>query len=282
MMKGKIMKNKIKKFLKLFSKKVPVNIPVLHGDLLTNRTALITGGNGGIGFEIAKNFVLNNCNVIITGRNEEQLKKCTEELNKLKKGKCKFYVFDISKTEQIETNLDNIIKENKIDILVNNAGVLFGNNIGNTSIKDFEDTIKINLEGTYFITQKIANYMVENKIKGNILNISSSSSVRPAINPYSISKWGMNGLTLGLAKKYIKYGIVVNGIAPGPTATKMLMKNSENGIDNDRSPVGRYIMPEEIANIATVLVSSMGRMIVGDTIYITGGAGLITFDDINY
>jgi len=276
------MKNKIKKFLNMFSKKVPVNIPVMYGELLTNRTALITGGNGGIGFEIAKNFVLNNCDVIITGRNEEQLKKCTKELNELKKGKCKFYVFDISKTEQIEKVLDNIIKENNIDILVNNAGVLFGNSIGNTSIKDFEDTIKINLEGTYFITQKIANYMIENKIKENILNISSSSSVRPAINPYSISKWGMNGLTLGLAKKYIKHGIVVNGIAPGPTATKMLMKNPKLGIDNTNSPVGRYIMPEEIANIATILVSNMGRMIVGDTIYITGGAGVITFDDINY
>ena len=96
-----------------------------------------------------------------------------------------------------------------------------------------------------------------------------------------VSKWGEVGLTLGLAKKLIPYGIVVNGIAPGPTATKMLNQNTEN-IIHSSSPAGRYSMPEEIANMAVFLVSDMGRMVVGDTVYMTGGSANLTIDDMNY
>ena len=128
-------------------------------------------------------------------------------------------------------------------------------------------------------TQK---YMKENKVEGNILNVGSSSCLRPATSAYTLSKWGIRGLTLGLAKSLAPYGITVNGIAPGPTATPMLLEDSQSNITNNSNPIGRYVLPEEIANMAVVLVSSMGRTIVGDMIYMTGGAGIITYDDINY
>lgn len=124
--------------------------------------------------------------------------------------------------------------------------------------------------------------MKDHNIKGNILNISSSSGIRPAVSAYALSKWGIQGLTLGLAKSLAPYGIVVNSIAPGPTATPMLLGNDIQNINRPRLPSGRYAMPCEIANMAVMLVSEMGRTIVGDTIYMTGGAGLITFDDIDY
>ena len=92
----------------------------------------------------------------------------------------------------------------------------------------------------------------------------------------------MRGYTLGLAKTLIKHGIVVNGLAPGPTATPMLIKNENPNLSLPNNPSGRYALPEEIANMAVVLTSGIGRMIVGDIVYITGGAGVITFDDINY
>ena len=71
------------------------------------------------------------------------------------------------------------------------------------------------------IILRIVRYMKDNKIKGNILNIASSSSLRPATSAYTISKWGIRGLTLGLAKSLAPLGIVVNGVAPGPTATPL-------------------------------------------------------------
>lgn len=77
------------------------------------------------------------------------------------------------------------------------------------------------------------------------------------------------------------YGIIVNGIAPGPTATRMIFKESNTDIAF-KNPIGRCAMPEEIANMAVFLVSNMGRSIVGDIIYMTGGSGLITLDDVNY
>ena len=85
-----------------------------------------------------------------------------------------------------------------------------------------------------------------------------------------------------MAKKYLQYGIVVNGLAPGSTLTPMLKKDKENDLNLDYSPCKRYVAPEEIGNIATVLVSGIGRMIVGDTVYATGGAGVITYDDTTY
>ena len=178
-----------------------------------------------------------------------------------------------------------IVKEEnnvRIDIFVNNAGINGGDMFPNTKEEDYDRILETNLKGMYFISQEIANYMINNEIEGNILNITSSSSLRPAISPYIISKWGERGLTLGMAKKYLPYGIVVNGLAPGSTLTPMLKKDAENDLNLDYSPAGRYAAPEEIGNLATVLVSNMGRMIVGDTIYATGGAGVITFDDMTY
>lgn len=119
-------------------------------------------------------------------------------------------------------------------------------------------------------------------IKANILNIASSSSLRPAISPYTLSKWGIRGLTLGLAKSLIPYNIVVNALAPGPTATPMLLPQSSESIDLPTSPANRYATADEIANMAVMLVSDIGRMIIGDCIYMTGGAGVITYDDMSY
>lgn len=106
--------------------------------------------------------------------------------------------------------------------------------------------------------------MISNQIKGNILNIASSSSLRPANSAYTISKWGIRGLTSGLAKSLAPYGITVNGVAPGPTATPMLLKEDIHNISHPNLPAGRYVLPEEIANMALFLVSDMGRMVVGD------------------
>ena len=284
----------IKKYVKkiaryLFCKTIPVNVPVYEGELLKGRTALITGGTSGIGYSIAKAFLENGANVIIIGRTKDNVDRAVKKLEQsIKKEKNKIYgiemdISEIDKIEQKFNDILNLIENKEIDILVNNAGILIGKNIGETSIEDYEKLLKTNLEGPYFLSQVVCNYMKDKKIKGNILNILSSSSLRPAVKPYTLSKWGLRGLTVGMAKKFIPFGIVVNGIAPGPTATPMLIKeHSNDGIDLETSPIGRYILPQEIANLAVFMVSSMGRAIVGDIVYMTGGAGTITVDDINY
>lgn len=284
------MKRKIKKILtkirRFFSKKYTVPFPVLYGDYLKNRTALITGGGTGIGYAIAESFVRNGANVIICGRNKENLKTATNRLKKILSDNqfVSYDILDISDVKNITNRLDSILEENKckVDILVNNAGVGIGYSIGYTSIDDFEKLMNINLEGTYFVSQYFYNYMKNNNIKGNILNVASSSSLRPGTNPYTLSKWALLGLTKGLAKKGIEFGIVVNGIAPGPTATDMLHKKNTDDVNAPYVPAGRYIMPEEIANLSTILVSDLGKMIIGTTLFVTGGCATITYDDIEY
>ena len=89
-------------------------------------------------------------------------------------------------------------------------------------------------------------------------------------------------MTKGLAKILAPYGITVNGLAPGPTATPMLMPNGLADNLAFPNPLGRFILPEEIANMAVFLVSNMGRAIIGDMVFMTGGSGVVTFDDVQY
>lgn len=132
------------------------------------------------------------------------------------------------------------------------------------------------------MSKYFGEYMRDRGIKGNILNIASSSSLRPATSAYNISKWGIRGFTIGLARLLAPHGITVNGIAPGPTATPMMMKNNEKNMAKPNSLIKRWILPEEIANMAVFLVSDMGKSIVGDIVYMTGGAGNVSNEDISY
>lgn len=191
-------------------------------------------------------------------------------------------LLDISNVKEMDIILSKYLDDKRIDIFVNNAGVNAGDLFPNTAEQEYDKVLNTNLKGMYFISQIIVKYMIDKKIRGNVLNITSSSALRPGISPYIISKWGENSLTLGMAKKYLPYGIIVNGLAPGSTLTPMLKNNSDDDLYLDYSPAKRYAAPEEIGNIATVLVSKMGRMIIGDTVYATGGAGVITYDDTTY
>ena len=267
-------------------KKIPVEIPTLYGEVLKGKVAVVTGGTTGIGFEIAKAFIHNGASVIITGRDSERIANAVVKLKKEIGNSENMFVcgevLDNTMTTQIEDRWKQILShiENKhIDILVNNAGVISKTHFGKTDEKDYNLVMETNLKGTYFLSEIVSNYMIENGIKGNILNISSSSALRPAVSAYSMAKWAIHGLTLGMAKKLSPYGIVVNSIAPGPTATRMLQSDNIININRMSSPSERYATASEIANLAVIMVSDMSKMLNGDTMYATGGCGLLTFDD---
>ena len=166
----------------------------------------------------------------------------------------------------------------KIDILVNSAGVHCKDIFGNVSISEWDNVMNINLKGVYFMTQTVANYMVDNGIKGHILNVSSASCAKPGWTPYEISKSALKSMTCGFAHKLIPYGIVVNSIAPGPVATEMLGRGAGDNLKWEGNPTGRMATAEEIANLAVTMVSDLGDLIVGDTYFISGGSGTICLD----
>ena len=281
------MKTIIKSILSYLRKVEVTNVSVITiapNEILSGRCAIITGGTSGIGFAIAETFIKAGATVIITGRTQ---KRIDEAISRLPKGKAFGCSLDNTCINSFNEKFAEVLDTLKvagishIDILVNNAGIN-GKGMPYATENEYDKILDTNLKGVFFLSQMFGKYFVENCIKGNILNIASASSLRPADSAYSVSKWGIRGLTLGLAKSLGKNGITVNGIAPGPTATPMMLKGDNTNMHLDRIPLGRYITPEEISNMAVMLVSDMSRSIMGDLIYMTGGAGNLTFDDVNY
>ena len=182
-------KNFLKTLIDIFKdeKLIPVPNVINTNDLLKGKIALITGGSGGIGFAIAKKFLDHGCKVIIAGTNEEKLKKCCKDLQ----GNIQYIVLNVLEVENLTNKIEeaiNLFKENRIDILVNSAGIMNKSDFWNITFEEYDKVMDINVKGTFFLCQEISKMMIKKGIKGHILNISSSSALRPAWTPYQMSK----------------------------------------------------------------------------------------------
>lgn len=248
-------------------------------DRFSNDLAFISGGSSGIGYEIAKQLLAGGAKVIITARSESKIANAISNLNN---DNAKGIVLDVRDISSFFETIDNAASLfptiNGINMFINSAGVFASSSFIDTTEKQYDEIIEVNLKGMYFLCQAAAKHMINRNIEGHILNISSSSALRNAKSPYEISKWGVKGLTLGAAEELIPYGIVVNAIAPGPTATPMLGIDSADSLTNHLNPSKRYALPSEIASLALCLLKGSGDLVVGDTIYATGGAGTICID----
>ena len=269
-----------------FRKIVVANIVTMApNELLKGRTALITGATSGIGYAIAEAFLKAGATIVIAARNKDKIENTIAELQKQDNTDGKIYsvIMDVLKTSELVTKVDEVISilpSHKIDILVNNAGI--GYVSGASEEENYDMVMDTDLKSVYFLTRMVAHHMIKEKIQGNILNIASSSSLRPAGGVYGLAKWGIRGMTEGMAKMLIPHSIVVNAVGPGATATPFMGKKNGDEISSSSIPAGRMVMPEEVANVAVFLTSGLGRMIVGDVVYITGGTGTTTCDDIIY
>ena len=271
------LKRKIRAAVSLLKEKrvEPIPTPVDVQQALAGKVALITGGSGGIGAAMAHAFVESGCKVIICGTKKEKLEKICENIS----GDIRYLVLDVLDVGTMSAKIRaaaSLFEENRIDILVNAAGVISHTDFEHIGEQEYDAVMDVNLKGTFFMCQAMGNYMMEKKIKGHILNVSSSSALRPANSPYRMSKWAIRGFTLGLAEELLPHGIIVNAIAPGPVATPMMGKEKGDSIYKDHQPSGRYAVPEEIAPLAVMLVSDFGRLVVGDTLYASGGSGTIS------
>ncbi len=210
-------------------------------------TVLITGANKGIGFATAKLFLSNGYHVILAGRSEERLIAAKEKLNNA----VQYVIWDVSDIHQAPLALARAHAfYGNIDTIVNNAGIVSDEDITRGDFLDkteeaWDSTMDTNLKGLFFALQAEAKYMIQNQIPGHIVNVCSEMSFRAADNAYRISKWGALGMTKGLARRLARDRIILNGVAPGETATEIF--RVEEGLPAKiKSPRGERAMPSEI------------------------------------
>jgi len=238
--------------------------------MLRGSKALITGGSRGIGYEIAKNLNERGVKVVITGRNGDKLKVAAEKLG------VDYICWDIADISVMQENFNKAIELlGGLDIVVSNAGVFsydheWGMEMIDLTEKEWDYVMNINLKASYFLMQTTVRYFYQNKIKGNLLNIASVAAFEPYSGPYSTSKGGVVGLTRGWGKQFAPYGIVINGIAPGPIATEMNNWHEGDSMAHSRIPTGRFGTVEEVAQLAMYLLSEEANQIIGQTIVIDG------------
>lgn len=241
---------------------------------LTGKTAVVTGGGKGLGFAIAKALIQQGAKVVITGRDEIQLKNSSKTLGDA----CNYQTFDLNILENIPTFVEDI--ENTfgvIDILVNNAGINMKKKLEDVTDQDYTAVIRINQQAVFALSREFSKRMILRN-SGNIIMISSMASQYgiPKVIAYTASKAAVEGMTKAMAVELSPYGVRVNCIAPGFIETDMSTKALNNDPERkqkvlSRTPMGYLGKPHDIGNAAAFLASNAASYITGIVLPVDGG-----------
>lgn len=254
---------------------LPIDNVVPASRALEGKIALVAGGSGGIGMAIAETLLEAGAKVVLGGTNRVKLDACVERLGHA--GRVSSVVLNVADTDDIVGSVSEAMAAfGGLDILVVSSGVhTEGVDFWTMTPEEFDRVMSVNLRGAYFLCRSVARGMADNGTKGHILLVNSCRGYEPAWSPYGISKWGLRGLTQGLAQALLPHGIVVNGLAPGTTATPLIGVSEGESIASEDNGVGRLATPREIAAWARMLVGPEGDMVVGETVLVSGGRGCI-------
>ncbi|MCY8234972.1 SDR family NAD(P)-dependent oxidoreductase [Priestia endophytica] len=244
---------------------------------LEGKKVLIVGGSKGIGKDIALAFVQLGADVIITGRNEEDLTKTTTKLVEFNSS-CSYLIADIQNVRQIYAMIDQAYARlGRIDILINNAGVNIPRPALEVTEEDWDQVLDTNLKGTFFCSQRAGKYMIEQGLPGKIINIVSQMAFVGYVKraAYCSSKGGAVQLTKALAIEWADKQIKVNAVAPTfieTDFTKQMFDNKDFYKDVlSRIPLGELAKPSDVTGAVLFLASDMANFITGETIRVDGG-----------
>ncbi len=250
---------------------------------LKEKVAVVTGGGRGIGEAICLAFAVEGTHIIVSDIDEENARSVSEKIRRLGPKAIPLQA-DISRREDAAKIVAAAIREfGRVDVLVNNAGISPKNEDGgppNTweiAFPEWERVIEVNLNGTLFCSVEAVKYMLPRK-SGAIVNIASIAGKAP-FEPmatgahYDASKAAIINITQRLASETAEHGIRVNAVAPGRIATPMakFANKKWNQAMLDRTPMGRFGTPEEIANAVVFLASDAASFITGETVNVNGG-----------
>ena len=244
---------------------------------LKNKTALVTGAGKGLGRACAIALAEAGANLLIVSRTKKDLDQVSKIIKKFKV-KCKSYTCDITNYNQIKSIVN---QQQRIDILVNNAGNNIPEHFTKVKTKNMEYLVKINTIAAFNVAQlcaiKMINLKNRKKIGASIINMSSQMGHvgGPIRSVYNMNKWGLEGLTKGMAVDLAKYNIRVNTVAPTFVVTPMTKKFLKNKKFRKETlnniPLGRFAEMSEIASTVVFLASDASSMIHGTSILVDGG-----------
>ncbi|NVO09595.1 MAG: 3-oxoacyl-ACP reductase FabG [Bacteroidales bacterium] len=244
---------------------------------LENKVAIITGGADGIGRAGALKFAQEGAKVVIWDMNPEKGNETVAQI-KSTGGEAEFVKVNTANYAEVEAASKQAFdKYSKIDILVNNAGITRDSTLKKMTVEQWQQVIDVNLSGVFYCTKCVSSYMVD-KGYGRIINTSSVVALYGNFGQsnYVATKAGLIGLTKTLARELGRKGITVNAVAPGFIATEMVKKMPENVLKSmeEKVPVGRLGLPEEIASAYLFLASDEAAYINGTTLSVDGGITL--------
>ena len=244
----------------------------MHEFDLKNRTAIITGGAQGFGFNIAKKFLNSGANVIIWDLDEKKLQSVSKKINN---PKLSYNVVDISNFEKVNNVVLEINKSSKIDILINNAGITGPTTeLWNYSLDDWNKVVEINLNGTFNCCKSIVPNMIKNNY-GRIVNIASVAGKDGNANAsaYSAAKAAVIALTKALGKELANKNIAVNAVTPAGAKTRILDQMSDKHVKFmlSKVPRGRFLELEELSSLVCWLSSEENSFSTAAVFDISGG-----------
>lgn len=258
-----------------------------------NKVVIVTGGGRGIGYMIAKGFVLGGAKVYICSRDHKKCKDVEKELNDLvqkqspsNNGKCIAFSegFDFTKdTFNTILRFKKLFseRESKLDVLVNNSGVLWAQPLASYSEKGWDRVITVNLKSVFFFIQQFLP-LLEASAKpdspSSIINVGSIVGVSASGLPlyaYDVSKGAVHHLTRKLASELAAKNITINAIAPGFVPSKMTSRIDDSGVSKEevrRSiPLCRWGSEQDMAGVCLWLSSKSGSWITGAIVPVDGG-----------
>ncbi|RAS75531.1 SDR family NAD(P)-dependent oxidoreductase [Priestia endophytica] len=244
---------------------------------LKSKKVVIVGGSKGIGKDMALAFAELESDVIITGRNEQDLQEAAAELQQ-HNPQCSYLTADIQDVQQIYNMIDLAHERlGRIDVLVNNAGINITKPSLEVTEEDWDRVLDTNLKGTFFCAQRAGKYMIEQGHAGKIINIVSQMAFVGYIKraAYCSSKGGAVQLTKALAVEWAQHQIKVNAVAPTFIETDFTKTMFEDAAFHQdvlsRIPLGELAKPYDVTGAVLFLASDMANFITGETIRVDGG-----------
>ena len=247
-----------------------------HFDL-SDRVAVVTGGNGGIGLGMARGLAAAGAAVVVAARNRAKSEAAVAELARLG-ARSGFVALDVADADSCRAMVDETVDRfGRLDILVNNAGMSIRKPPEDYAVAEWQAVLDTNLTGAFVCTQSVHPVMRQNG-GGKIINIGSMVAIFGAAYAaaYAASKGALVQLTKSLAIAWAKDNIQVNAVMPGWIDTELTIAAREQvpGLHERilrRTPAGRWGMPEDLAGIAVFLASPASDFVTGAAIPVDGG-----------